>query len=147
MQKRTASMEDYLEAIMLLDREQEGATVTSISRFLEVTKPSVSAALSKLADSGLVEHQKYGEVTLTAEGRRTARDVYHRHTTLLSFLTDVLGVDSKTAEEDACKLEHSLSPASVNKLTDFVAAAMIEKRKRNDQTSKRTGKRPEGARS
>jgi len=136
-------MEDYLEAIMLLDREQEGATVTSISRFLDVKKPSVTAALSKLSDSGLVEHQKYGSIGLTAEGRRTARDVYHRHTTLLSFLTDVLGVDAATAEEDACKLEHSLSAASVNKLTDFVAAAMIEKRKRNDQTSKRAGKRPE----
>ena len=84
-------MEDYLEAIMLLDRGQEGATVTSISHFLDVKKPSVTAALSKLSESELVEHQRYGTVALTAEGRRTARDVYHRHTTLLSFLTDVLG--------------------------------------------------------
>jgi DtxR family Mn-dependent transcriptional regulator len=143
MQRRTASMEDYLEAIMLLDREREGATVTSISRFLEVKKPSVTAALSKLAESGLVEHQKYGEVVLTAEGRRTARDVYHRHTTLLHFLTDVLGVDARTAEEDACKLEHSLSAASVAKLTEFVASTMAGKES-NDK-AKRTGKRTEGA--
>jgi DtxR family transcriptional regulator, Mn-dependent transcriptional regulator len=145
MQRHTASMEDYLEAIMLLEREQEGATVTSISRFLDVKKPSVTAALSKLSESGLVEHQKYGSIGLTAEGRRTARDVYHRHTTLLTFLTDVLGVDARTAEEDACKLEHSLSAASVNKLTDFVAAAMLEKRRKNEQTPKRSGKRPESA--
>jgi DtxR family Mn-dependent transcriptional regulator len=121
-------MEDYLEAIMLLEREQEGATVTSISRFLDVKKPSVTAALSKLSDSGLAEHQRYGAVALTAPGRRTARDVYHRHTTLLQFLTDVLGVDAPTAEEDACKLEHSLSPASVAKLTDFVASALAERK-------------------
>lgn len=129
MQRRTASMEDYLEAIMLLDKEQEGASVTSISLFLDVKKPSVTAALSKLSENGLVKHQKYGSIGLTAEGRRTARDVYHRHTTLLRFLTDVLGVDARTAEEDACKLEHSLSPASVNKLTDFVASFLTEKRK------------------
>lgn len=136
-------MEDYLEAIMLLDQESEGATVTSISRFLDVKKPSVTAALSKLSGSGLVDHQKYGGVTLTSEGRRAARDVYHRHTTLLRFLTNVLGVDASTAEEDACKLEHSLSSASVAKLTDFVASTMAG-RETNDKT-KRTGKRPEGA--
>jgi len=129
MQRRTASMEDYLEAIMLLEREPQGATVTSISRFLDVKKPSVTAALSKLSENRLVEHQRYGAVALTAEGRRTARDVYHRHTTLLHFLTDVLGVDARTAEEDACKLEHSLSSASVAKLTDFVASTMADKEK------------------
>ena len=129
MQRRTASVEDYLEAIMLLEREPQGATVTSISRFLDVKKPSVTAALSKLSENRLVEHQRYGAVALTAEGRRTARDVYHRHTTLLHFLTDVLGVDARTAEEDACKLEHSLSSASVAKLTDFVASTMADKEK------------------
>jgi DtxR family Mn-dependent transcriptional regulator len=138
-------MEDYLEAIMLLDRQNEGASVTTISRFLEVKKPSVTAALSKLSENGLVEHQKYGSIGLTARGRRTARDVYHRHTTLLHFLTGVLGVDARIAEEDACKLEHSLSPASVAKLTDFVASAIAEKGKDDQQTLKRTGKRPEGA--
>ena len=127
MKRRTASMEDYLEAIMLLENGDGGATVTSISRSLSVTKPSVTAALSKLADVRLVEHEKYGAILLTASGRRTARDVYHRHSTLLRFLTDVLGVDSATAEEDACKLEHSLSSASVTKLTDFVAGAMTKK--------------------
>jgi DtxR family transcriptional regulator, Mn-dependent transcriptional regulator len=127
MQRRTASMEDYLEAIMLLAKEEDGATVTSISRFLDVTKPSVTAALSKLSESGLVEHQRYGAIMLTTSGMRSARDVYHRHTTLLSFLTNVLGVDSDTAEQDACKLEHSLSSASVAKLTDFVSTAMLKK--------------------
>jgi DtxR family Mn-dependent transcriptional regulator len=138
MQRSTASMEDYLEAIMLLDREQGGATVTSISRFLEVKKPSVTAALSRLADSGLVEHQRYGAVVLTAEGRRSASDVYHRHTTLLHFLTDVLGVDEHTAEEDACKLEHSLSAASMDRLARFMASAMLERNRENDQDSKQS---------
>jgi DtxR family transcriptional regulator, Mn-dependent transcriptional regulator len=145
MKRSTASMEDYLEAIMLLGKDSDGVTVTSISRFLDVKKPSVTAALSKLSDNGLVDHQRYGAVALTAPGKRTARDVYHRHTTLLQFLTDVLGVDSATAEDDACKLEHSLSPASVAKLTDFVAATMAERKANDDHTAKRTGKRTESA--
>ena len=137
MKKSTASMEDYLEAIMLLERDQREATVTSISHFLDVKKPSVTAALSKLSENGLVEHQRYGAVSLTAPGRRTARDVYHRHTTILQFLTDVLGVDPEIAEDDACKLEHSLSPASVIKLTDFVAGTLAERKTNDDHPPQR----------
>lgn len=137
MQKSTASMEDYLEAIMLLERDQQEATVTSISHFLDVKKPSVTAALSKLSENGLVEHQRYGAVSLTAPGKRTARDVYHRHTTILQFLTDVLGVDPAIAEDDACKLEHSLSPASVIKLTDFVAGTLAERKTNDDHPPQR----------
>jgi DtxR family Mn-dependent transcriptional regulator len=100
-----------------------------------------------LSDSGLVQHRRYGAITLTTSGMRSARDVYHRHTTLLSFLTDVLGVDAETAREDACKLEHSLSAASVSKLTDFVATALMKKEAKNDNILKRASKRPEGAHS
>ena len=145
MQKSTASMEDYLEAIMLLERDREETTVTSISHFLDVKKPSVTAAISKLSENGLVKHQRYGAVSLTAPGRRTARDVYHRHTTLLQFLTDVLGVDLATAEDDACKLEHSLSQASVAKLTEFMAGTMAERKANDDHPPERIGKRPESA--
>jgi DtxR family transcriptional regulator, Mn-dependent transcriptional regulator len=106
MQKRTGSTEDYLKAVMLLGRERDKAIVTSISRFFEVKKRRYRR-LSKPSESGMVEHQKYGAVALTAPGRCTARDVYHHRTTLLSFLTDVLGVDVHTAEEDASKLEHA----------------------------------------
>jgi DtxR family Mn-dependent transcriptional regulator len=127
MNKHSASMEDYLEAIMLLEKKEQGATVTSISHFLEVKKPSVTAALSKLAEKELVQHQRYGSIGLTEEGRRAARDVYRRHTTLHSFLTDVLCVDPHTAEKDACKLEHSLSSISMAKLTDFMASAKTKK--------------------
>ncbi len=124
-------MEDYLEAIMLLEKKGRGATVTSISHFLDVKKPSVSAAILKLADKKLVEHQKYGSIVLTSEGKRAASDVYRRHTTLQKFLSDFLGVDTDTAERDACKLEHSLSSTSMSKLVDFMAATT--KKGQNDQ--------------
>jgi DtxR family Mn-dependent transcriptional regulator len=117
---QTASMEDYLEAIALLGETSDQVKVSEISKFLEVKKPSVTAALTKLKNMGLVSHKKYGEVKLTRQGIKIARDVYHRHNILRSFLADILGVDSTIAEKDACGMEHSLSKASLDRLAMFV---------------------------
>ena len=117
---QTASMEDYLEAIAQLAEEGPEVRVTEISKRLGVKKPSVTAALHRLSEEGLVEHPKYGCVQLTREGRRIARDVIHRHEVLFHFLFAILGVDSEVAQEDACKIEHSLSPDSLEKLAQYV---------------------------
>lgn len=118
--QQTASMEDYLEAIVLLGQGDEGVTVTKISRFLRVKKPSVTSALIKLSKKGLVVHKKYGSVELTPEGLKTAQDVYHRHKTLRHLLVEILKVDPKVAEEDACRMEHFLSPSSLKRLAKFI---------------------------
>jgi DtxR family Mn-dependent transcriptional regulator len=118
--KQTASMEDYLETIAVLEEKGEPVTVTAISKMLGVRKPSVNWALMKLSEAGLVFHEKYKGVELTGEGARVAQDVYHRHKILRSFLTDVLDVDPATAEQDACRMEHLLSPDSVVKLEKFM---------------------------
>ncbi len=117
---QTASMEDYLEAIALLSEVGNQVKVSEISKVLEVKKPSVTAALTKLKNMGLVTHKKYGEVKLTRRGVKIARDVYHRHNILRSFLADILGVDSAIAEKDACGMEHSLSKASLDRLAMFI---------------------------
>jgi len=108
---QTASMEDYLEAI---------AKLGEVETELGVKKPSVSAALYKLSEDGLVEHRKYGHVELTGEGQRIAEDVIHRHEVLFRFLSEILGVDREIAQVDACKLEHWLSESSILRLTKFV---------------------------
>jgi len=118
--QQTASMEDYLEAIVLLSQGDEGVTVTKISNFLCVKKPSVTCALIKLSEIGLVTHKKYGHVELTPEGLKIAQDVYHRHKTLCHLLVDILGVDTKVAEDDACRMEHFLSPSSLERLAKFI---------------------------
>lgn len=117
---QTASMEDYLEAIAKLAEMETDVRVTEISKRLGVKKPSVSAALHKLSEDGLVEHRKYGRVELTGEGRRIAEDVIHRHEVLFRFLSEILGVDREIAQVDACKLEHWLSESSIKRLTKFV---------------------------
>jgi len=119
MAVQTANMEDYLEAIALLGDDGKPVKVTAISKTLGVKKPSVTSALSKLSEAGLVAHQRYGDVELTPEGARIAEDVYRRHVTLRSFLVNILNLDPKVAEEDACRLEHSLSPTSLERLAKF----------------------------
>jgi DtxR family Mn-dependent transcriptional regulator len=113
-------MEDYLKTIDLLSRESTGVRVSDISRILNIKAPSVTQALAKLSKEGLVKHQKYGGVELTGEGALIARDVSVRHETLRRFLAEILNVDPEIAEQDACGMEHALSPASLKRLAKFI---------------------------
>jgi len=94
--------------------------VKQISTALGVKMPSVTAALRKLSDEGLVDHEPYGYVGLTAKGDRAAREVFHRHEVLRRFLTGVLGIDREIAEEDACRMEHFISTVSLERLAKFM---------------------------
>jgi DtxR family Mn-dependent transcriptional regulator len=119
----TPSMEDYLKAIAVLKEQGRKVTVTALSKLIGVKKPSVDWAISRLSEAGLVIHKKYRDVKLTTDGAMIATDIYHRHKTLHRFLTDILNVDSETANTEACRMEHILSRSSLSKLeklTDFV---------------------------
>jgi DtxR family Mn-dependent transcriptional regulator len=118
--QQTASMEDYLETIALLSDVSKPVKVTEISSALGVKKPSVTSALTRLSESGLVTHKRYGSVQLTPEGEKLARDVYWRHETLRHFLVDILNIKPIVAEEDACRMEHVLSRASLSRLAKFI---------------------------
>lgn len=113
-------MEDYLEAIRTLSDEHGMVRVTHLSETLHVSKPSVTAAISRLSSEGLVRHERYGAVELTHRGQAVADDVWRRHEALWIFLTEILGVDEETAETDACRLEHYLSPDTSKRLMRFV---------------------------
>lgn len=102
------SQEDYLEAIVFLETK-EGAGVKDIARHMDVALPSASAAIKRLSSLGLVRHARYDYVNLTPEGRRLARKIAGRHALIRRFLIEVLKVDPKTAEKDACAIEHHLS--------------------------------------
>ena len=118
--EQTASMEDYLEAVAMLRGKGKVVKVSQISRKLKVKMPSVTSALKKLSEQGLVEHEKYGHIKLTLEGNKVAEEVLRRHKALTRFLTEELGIDQETAEEDACKMEHFISPLSMERLAKFV---------------------------
>ena len=118
--KHSASMEDYLESILLLREGKEAVRVSQMSKALGVKMPSVTSALRKLSQQGLVKHERYGRVQLTADGKKIAKDVFHRHEALRRFLTEILHIDPEIAADDACKMEHSISPATQEKLAKFV---------------------------
>jgi DtxR family Mn-dependent transcriptional regulator len=116
----TASMEDYLEAVAMLQGNDQVVRVSQISRKLKVKMPSVTSALKKLSEQQLVEHERYGCIKLTPEGEAVARDVIRRHEALTHFFVQALSIDRQTAEEDACKIEHVISPLSLERVIKFI---------------------------
>lgn len=118
--KLTAHMEDYLEAVSFCADEDGAARVSDIRDLLGVKTPSVTGAMKALAQEGYVVRAPYSAVRLTAKGRRAAEDVKKRHAIFKRFLEHVLGVSPKTAEEDACKMEHTVSKETLNKLHAYL---------------------------
>lgn len=118
--EQTASMEDYLEAIAKLGEGRKVVKVKQLSQMLGVKMPSVTSALRKLSQQELVEHERYGHIKLTPEGDDVARDVMYRHEALTCFFAQALGISKETAEEDACKIEHVISPLSMERLAKFI---------------------------
>ena len=120
LKKYSASLEDYLEAIANLHRDGKVVKVRQLSRTLNVKMPSVTAALERLSEEGLVVHKRYGDIKLTPEGDRAAQDVIRRHRALSRFFTEGLNISKKTAEEDACKIEHIISPITLERMIKFI---------------------------
>lgn len=116
----SSRMEDYLEAILRIQETHPVARVTELAEALDVSKPTVTSALKKLDEAGLVDHQTYGYIQLTDRGREAAENVRKRHGLLRRFFQDVLGVDATTAAEDACRAEHNISPETVQRLTRLI---------------------------
>ena len=107
------SAEDYLETILLLTRK--GGSVRSIDIVDEMgfSRPSVSIAMKKLREGGLIQMDQEGYITLTKEGLESAEQVYNRHSTLYEWLIKI-GVSEKNAANDACRMEHILSEETFN---------------------------------
>jgi len=122
----TSSLQDYLEVILNLLQEKKTARVTDIADRLDIAKPSVIQALAVLKEKGLITQDRYGPVELTEEGRRYALKIRHRHKIIYGFLTQVLGVSPRAAEEDACLIEHDLSSETFEKLLDFMLEQDID---------------------
>jgi len=116
----SASLEDYLEAILLITNTKGAARSKDISQHLSVKGPSVTGALRLLAEKELVHYAPYDVVTLTSQGRHLAENIIKRHEILYSFLFDVLRLDDKTAESTACQLEHEISESVLERLVMFV---------------------------
>ncbi|NPE28246.1 metal-dependent transcriptional regulator [Methanococcoides sp. SA1] len=114
----TERTEDYLKAIDTIIEKKGYSQVKDIARFLDVSPSSVTGMFKKLTREGFINYEKYGGVTLTAEGRKLARSTKEKFSVLHEFLV-LLGVDEVTADDDACKMEHVITPETLEKLTKF----------------------------
>lgn len=118
--KLHASGEDYLEAVLMLQKQKGESAVRSIdlARHMGFSKPSISHAVGVLRDGGFLTVDKDGFLHLTEEGREIAEKIYERH----QFFTEQLiaaGVNETTAEQDACRIEHAISDESFLKLQKY----------------------------
>ena len=105
------SGEMYLETIYILSQRRGEVRSVDVCEYMGFSKPSVSRAVGLLKNGGYLTVDKNGHLTLTDEGTRIASKIYERHTLLTQFLVK-LGVDEKTAVDDACRIEHVISDES-----------------------------------
>ena len=105
------SGEMYLETVLILSRREKGVRAVDVGEYMGFSKPSVSRAMGILKEGGYVMTDENGFLRLTPTGRKVAETIFERHNILGRGLM-LLGVEEKTAMEDACKIEHVISPES-----------------------------------
>lgn len=101
----------YLETIYILQKKISAVRAIDVGEYMGYSKPSVSRAMGLLKNAGYISVDKDGTINLSEEGKQIAKKIYERHTIITKFFIS-LGVDSKNASEDACKIEHDISDAS-----------------------------------
>ena len=118
------SAENYLEAILSLHERHGLVRSIDIANELHFSKPSVSVAMKKLRESGYIEMDKDGFISLLPSGEEIARRIYERHKLLTQFFIR-LGVDPEVAAADACKVEHDLSEETFQKMKEHALGGQL----------------------
>ncbi|MDD3938589.1 MAG: metal-dependent transcriptional regulator [Bacilli bacterium] len=119
MKKTSKAIEDYLEAFYILYKNKEPLESARVSRLLNVSRPAVNKATHELLRLGFINKTPYSEIEFTPAGKRIAKRVYHRHTTLKKYLLS-LGVSEKNADRDCCLIEHVLSEETFKKIEALI---------------------------
>ncbi len=116
----SASMEDYLEVIFHLEQSNRVARAKDIADQMNVQRASVTGALKALAARALINYSPYSYITLTPAGRKIAREVIQRHKVLKEFFMHTLQLNAEDAEANACRIEHAIDPAAIQRLVHFL---------------------------
>ncbi len=117
--RSSSRMEDYLEIIGELVELKGYATTLDISRYMNVSAPSVTKMLQRLDENGFLEYEKYHGINLTSKGIQVAEGIRQKHGILLEFF-EILGVGYETANQDAEGIEHHLNPKTIKQLRKFI---------------------------
>jgi DtxR family transcriptional regulator, Mn-dependent transcriptional regulator len=120
MKKLSPRLEDYLEALTVLSKDTQVVRVKELSDYLSVARPTANAAVKALVKYGLVKHQRYSYIVLTDTGKTLGNEILAKHSLLVHFLKDILGIDNDISEKDACEIEHCLSDVSIDRMIRFI---------------------------
>lgn len=113
------SEEDYLETILILMERMPAVRSVDIAEEIGYSKASISVAMKNLREKKYIEISKEGYITLTHVGKEIASEIYERHKVITNLLI-ALGVDPKTASEEACKIEHDISAETFEAIKNHV---------------------------
>lgn len=131
MDHLSIAMQKYLETVFDLSGRKSdvpsglGVRVSDIAARLGVSKASVNNAISILARDGYVSNERYQEIFLTPAGHETAILLESKHRIIRSLFVDIVGIPEETANEDACAIEHIISPESVQRINDYLISRDI----------------------
>lgn len=114
------NLEDYLETILELEKTHKVARVKDIAEMRGVLRGSVTGALKSLAGKGLINYEPYSFITLTKKGAAVAGEINRRHKVIKNFLIHVLQLDPDRAEDNACRMEHAMDRAAVDRMVAFI---------------------------
>lgn len=116
----TKSIEDYIEAIYIIEQEKEQIKSVDIASKLGVSRPAVNKAMNELNNLNLIEKSNYSNIKLTSDGRKLAKEIYDKHVLIYNFLIS-LGVGKENAEIDCCKIEHVISDETAECIKKYLS--------------------------
>ena len=115
----SSGLEDYLECIFNSIEEHGSVKAIEISKELGVSRASVTDALHRLAKKEYINYERYGSIEITEKGIEKAREVIDKHNILTKFFENILNLSHEEASENACRIEHVITPNAFNKLKEY----------------------------
>jgi len=115
------SAEMYLETIFILEKKQGHAHVAEISKALNLSKPSVTKAMTQLKNRSLILQDDYGPITLTDKGRVLSQEIYERHLLITDYLQQAMNLSLEDAEENACRMEHVITDSFMESIKAYLS--------------------------
>ena len=119
------SAEMYLETIFILEKKQGHAHVAEISKALNLSKPSVTKAMTHLKNRSLILQDDYGPITLTEKGRALSQEIYEKHLLITEFLQHAMHLSLEDAEENACRMEHVITESFMDSIKTYLSKKEI----------------------
>ena len=120
MERVSLALESYLEAIADIQNEQGAVSPSVLAEKMGCKRSSVTSALQRLAENGLINYHTYRPVTLSPKGKEVIESLNRYHHILENFFKNVLGLDEDFSQKEACRLEHQISPKTIERISEYV---------------------------